>query len=96
MSRLLFVIAVVMLAVFLFDRKRHRRALQAQDSWHCFRCGIQLNAGESIKIAVAGSGPFTHARVCRRCAAKDRTTQWVVWLILAVAFAVTIFIVAIK
>ena len=90
MERGLIVIAVVMLAVFALDRLRHRRALRARDSWHCFKCGVELHAGGTHeRIAVAGSGPFTHARACPRCALRDRTIQRVVWALLVALFVAT-------
>lgn len=85
-------LVAVLLVVYAFDRRNHRRAKDIRTAWNCFRCGVQLGPMESTEIRVAGSEFATTARVCQRCASRDKRIWWAGMTIIAAAITATVLL----
>jgi hypothetical protein len=86
------VLVAVLLVVYAFDRRNHRRAKNVRTAWSCFRCGLQLGPMESTEIRVAGSEFATTARACQRCAIRDKRIWWTGMDIITGTFAATVLV----
>lgn len=86
---LLGALVAVVLVVYAFDRRNHKRAKDVTTAWNCFRCGVLLGPIESTEIRVAGSEFATTARACQRCARRDKRMWWAGMAIIGAAFAAT-------
>lgn len=93
---LLFV--VILVAGKFVDDQIKRHALKNNSVFKCYRCGVLINPFDgSEDILVAGKGMWaTSARVCKKCADRDRLTQTMGWIAITFAFAVTIALILLK
>jgi hypothetical protein len=90
MTRVWIVLAVIALAIWLFNRDLRRRARRAQDRWHCVGCGAALRADSSR--AAGDSGAV--AGLCPACRAREGRVRWLAWIGLPIAFVVTLVLLA--
>lgn len=90
---LLAVVIGLVFAVYARDRYNHKSALQVRTSWNCFRCGVSLGPMQSAFIKVAGGEiGGTTARVCERCARRDRRIWWAGAALLALMFSAVLLL----
>jgi hypothetical protein len=90
MTRVWIVLAVIALAIWLFNRDLRRRARRAQDRWHCVGCGAGLPADSSAAAGEAAAA----AGLCRACRAREGRVRWLAWVGLPIAFVVTLVLLA--
>jgi len=72
----LLAISLVLLPIYVADRLQFKKAQSIQRAFQCFRCGKQLAPMQWSEVPVAG-GPSasTKARVCLKCAKRDRAIR---------------------
>jgi hypothetical protein len=90
MTRVWIVLAVIALAIWLFNRDLRRRARRAQDRWHCVGCGAELPVDSSR--AAGATAPAVG--LCRACRAREARVRWLAWVGLPIAFVVTLVLLA--
>jgi hypothetical protein len=86
------VLVAIATALFIFDRHRLKRARQRNLEGRCARCGAFL-VGTPHRAPVAGGPRFVStAFVCDACHRRVKVAEWVIWVLLAAAIVVVLFL----
>lgn len=87
----LFAIFAILLIVYGFDRYRIRRAQARNFHSQCARCCASLTWQNYEEVAVGGGELFrTKARICSRCALREKHITRIAIIVLIIAFIATL------